>query len=128
VSKLNITAGEAAGCLRILEEAHSPLVAADLARELALAGSRESQRRHVRAIVEHLRDNGSMIVATRQEGYSLTDDPKKYRDYLERRQIGDKHDLGETHKQKKILTDAKNQGLLFDMWVRYGVATAGYRV
>lgn len=120
---LNITAEEAARCLQILQDMAEPILAADLACKLGLGGSRESQRRHVRAIVEHLRDNGSMIVATRQQGYWLTEDSSLWRDYLEGRQIDAKRVLGETHKRKRQLTEG--QRFLFDMRINCGVATCG---
>lgn len=101
------------------------MVAAALAAALWLSGNRESQRRHVRAIVEHLRDNGSMIVATLQQGYWLTEDSQLWKDYLEGRQIDAKRVLGETHKRKRMLADAKGQGLLFGQKVCCGVATRG---
>jgi len=125
VSNPNITATEAAKCLRVLQDIAKPIVAADLAKKLALGGSRESQRRHVRAVIEHLRDNGSMVVATLQQGYWLTEDQRLWKDYLEGRQIDAKRVLGETHKRKRMLADAKGQGLLFDQRIRYGVATCG---
>jgi len=125
MAKINITASEAAECLRILESATEPIVAADLARKLYLPGSRESQRRHVRAIVKHLRDNGSQIVATLWGGYFLTEDSQLWRDYLEGRQIDAKRILGETHKRKRMLADAAGQGLLFSQRISCGVATCG---
>jgi len=124
-AKANVTAEEAARCLRVLQDIAKPIVAADLAKKLALGGSRETQRRHVRAVIEHLRDNGSMVVATRQQGYWLTEDEGLWKDYLEGRQIDAKRVLGETHKRKRMLADAKGQGLLFDKRIRYGVATCG---
>ena len=127
MSKSNITVGEAARCLRILEDAEMPMFGADLGRELALAGSRETRRRHVREIIKHLRDNGSWIVGDQQQGYWLTREMDMWRDYLEGRQIDAKRILAETHRRKKQLADARGQGVLFDMRVRYGVATAGYR-
>lgn len=111
--KPNITTLEAAKCLSFLESAGEPIVAAKLAKKLRLSGSRESQRRHIRAIIEHLRDNGSMIIATLQAGYWLTEDTSLWRDYLEGRQIDAKRILGETHKRKRILASAQGQGLLF---------------
>lgn len=125
MAKINITASEAAECLRVLESATEPIVAADLARKLYLVGNRESQRRHVRAIVEHLRKNGSQIVATRRDGYSLIEDSQLWRDYLDGRQIDAKRILGETHKRKRMLADAAGQGLLFSQRIRCGVATCG---
>jgi len=105
--KPNVTTYETAGCLRILEKVEEPIVAADLARRLYLAGNRETQRRHIRAIVEHLRKNGCWIVATLQAGYWLTKNYELWRDYLEGRQIDAKRILGETHKRKKCLPIVK---------------------
>lgn len=117
----NITAVEAARCLRILKSADKPIVAADLARKLDLGGNRESQRRHIRAIIKHLRDNGSMIIATLWGGYFLTEDSQLWRDYLEGRQIDAKRILGETHKRKKMLIEANGQGVLFRPRVTCGI-------
>lgn len=123
MTKPNITGFEVAECLRLLESAAEPVVAADLAQKLGLTGSRETQRRHVRAIIQQLRDNGSMIVAALQDGYFLTEDLQLWRDYLESRQIGAKRVLGKTHRRKKMLADAAGQGLLFGMRVHYGCAS-----
>jgi biotin operon repressor len=125
VSKINITTLEAANCLSLLKSAAEPMVAANLARKLLLSGSRETQRRHVRALIKHLRDNGSQIVATQWGGYLLTDDPVLWRDYLDGRQIDAKRILGETHKRKRMLADSKGQGVLFEQRIRCGVATMG---
>jgi len=100
-------------------------VAAKLAARLFLPGNRETQRRHIRAIVKLLRDNGSRIIATLWGGYFLTDDPQLWRDYLEGRQIDAKRILGETHRRKRMLADAQGQGMLFDNRARCGVATCG---
>jgi len=113
MTKPNITTSETAECLRILELATGWLTATELARKLNLAGSRESQRRHVRAIVEHLRGDGEMIIATLQNGYFLTGDERLWKDYLEGLQIGAKRILGETHRRKKLV-DSQGQGLLFE--------------
>jgi len=107
-----VTSPEAARCLTILENADKPIVAADLAEQLRLDGCRETKRRHVRAIVKHLRDNDSMIVAVGAAGYYLTEDVKVWQDYLDGRQIDAKRILGETGKRKKEVA-GKNQGLLF---------------
>ncbi len=123
MSRPNITTFEAARCLSLLESAEGPIVAAELAQRLYLAGSRETQRRHVRAIVKHLRDNGSQIIATLQGGYFLTQDSQVWRDYLEGRQIDAKRVLGETHKRKRMLTDAAGQGVLFEQRVSRGCAS-----
>jgi len=126
VSKPNVTALEAARCLSVLESAREPIVAVELASRLGLSGSRETQRRHVRAIIEHLRNNGSMIVAALQNGYFLTEDTQLWRDYLEGRQIDAKRILGETHKQKRILTDSKGQGILFEQRIFCGCASCDF--
>ena len=100
-------------------------MAAKLAARLFLPGNRETQRRHIRAIVKLLRDNGSRIIATLWGGYFLTDDPQLWRDYLEGRQIDAKRILGETHRRKRMLADAQGQRMLFDNRTRCGVATCG---
>lgn len=126
MTKLSITSDEVVRCLVILRAATKPIVAADIAKQLGLRGRRESQRRHVRAIVKHLRDeDGQMIVATLGGGYYLTDDESLWRDYLEGRQIDAKQILGKTHKQKKALTDSAGQGLLFNNGIICGAATMG---
>jgi len=100
--------------LEALEGAEAPMTAAQIAAWLRLSGSRETQRRRVRAIVEGLRKGGSMIVATLQEGYWLTDDAKLYKRYLAGRQIDAKKVLGKTHrKQREMLADSGGQGVLF---------------
>ncbi len=121
----NITTREAARCLELLAAAAGPIVAAELAYGIRLSGSRESQRRHVRRIVTHLRDNGSKIAANRHFGYFITDDPKVWRDYLEGRQRVAKKVLGVTHKSKRMLADSNGQGLLFTQRIRCGVASCG---
>ena len=118
----SITTLEAARCLSILETADEPIVAAALAARLHLSGGRESQRRHVRAIVKHLRDNcDAWIIGTLQGGYFLTEDSQLWRDYLEGRQIDAKRILGQTHKRKKMLTYANGQGALFGPVVTCGI-------
>ena len=119
----NVTTLDASKCLRILQASHEPLVAAELAARLQLSGNRETQRRHVRAIVKHLRDNGSRIVATLAGGYWLTNDDEIWRDYLEGRAIDAKRIIGEASRKKKMLSDAKGQGMLFVPTVQCGCAT-----
>lgn len=121
MSKPNITTSEVARCLSILESANEPIVAAELARRLFLGGSRETQRRHVRAIIEQLRDNGCWIVATNSDGYLLTDDPHQWRAYQEQRQIGAKRIFAVTHRRKKMLTYPNGQGALFGPVVTCGI-------
>ena len=112
-------------CLSILESADEPIVAAELARRLHLGGLRETQRRHIREIVKLLRDNGSMIAATLQGGYFLTEDTQLWRDYLKGRQIDAKRVLGVTHKKKKLIA-SQGQRLLFEPpRISCGVATCG---
>lgn len=90
------------------------MTAVELAAELRLPGSRETRRRHVRELIRKLRETGSMIIATLQDGYFLTDDPQLYQDYLNGKQIDAKKVLGKTHKQKKMLTEVgSGQGVLF---------------
>jgi len=118
----NVTTLEVARCLSILESADEPIVAAELAARLHLPGNRESQRRHIRAIIKQLRDNGSMIIATLQDGYFLTEDPQFYQDYLDGKQIDAKRILGETHRRKKMLTEVgSGQGVLFGPVVTTGI-------
>jgi len=116
------TTEENARCLEALEGAEAPMTAMQIAAWLRLTGSRETQRRRVRAIVEVLRNQGSMIVATQQYGYWLTDDAKIYADYLAGRQIDAKKVLGKTHKERKrMLTDRAGQGVLFGPVVTMGI-------
>lgn len=125
MSEPNITTDEAARCLAILESAAEPMTAALLAARLYLSGSRETQRRHVRALIKHLRDKcGSHIIATLWGGYLLTDDMQIWRDYINGRQIDAKRILAVTHKRKRILA-GNDQGVLFDNRIRCGVATCG---
>lgn len=119
----NVTTDACAACLRILKAASEPMVAAELAAMMQLAGSRETQRRHVRAIVKHLRDNGSRIVATLTGGYWLTNDDGLWKDYLEGREIDAKRIIGEASRKKKMLSDAKGQGMLFVPTTQCGCAT-----
>ena len=89
-----------------------------------MSGSRESQRRHVRAIVDHLRKEGSMIVASIVEGYWLTEDLDIWKDYQEKRAVDGKKILAEVSRRKKAAgCGEKGQGLLFMPAAqnRYGV-------
>jgi len=99
------------------------MVAAQLGRYLYLGGSHETQRRRVRAIIQQLRDNGARIVATRQQGYWLTEDAKLWRDYLDGRNIDAKRILAQTHKKKRQFCDDAGQGVLFDGKIVCGCAT-----
>lgn len=111
--QVDVTSDEPARCLGVLKQAARPVVAADIACRLGLGGKRETQRRHVRAIVKRLREVGSMIVATLNGGYWLTDDEQLWKEYLEGRKIDAKRIIGEAHRRKKMVTDNQGQGLLF---------------
>ena len=113
MGKPNITSDLAASCLAVLEAADAPLRAIAIARRLHLAGSRETQRRHVRAVVKLLRDKGCRIAASLHGGYFLAEEDDVWRAYLRSRQIDAKIVLGVTHKQNRMLTTASGQGLLF---------------
>jgi hypothetical protein len=117
----SITTSETARCLWILQEAEEPITAAELAHKLLLGGARESRRRHVRAIVKQLRDDGAMIVATLAGGYWLTEDADIWCEYNEGRKIDAKRVLGEAHRRNKILREADGQGLLFSLVNQTGV-------
>ena len=123
MGKCNITTDEAARCLQLLQTADEPLVAAEIAARLHLAGSRESRRRHVRRIVEHLRDNGSWVIATQQQGYWLTSEAQMWRDYINGCEIQAKRILAESGRRKRRAAGAPGQGVLFDMRVPAGCAT-----
>jgi len=121
VTKPNVTTLEAARCLSILESENRPIVAAELARRLFLSGNRETRRRHIRAIIKQLRDNGSMIVATLAGGYFLTEDESLWKDYLEHKQIDGKRIIGEASSRKKMVTAPKGQMDLFEQLVSCGI-------
>jgi len=121
MSKPNITTEQANRLLAILQKANCTIVAADLAARLRLAGTRETQRRHVRAIIKHLRDNGNWVVATLQGGYFLTTDRRLWNDYNEGRQIDAKRVLAITHKRERTLFNSAGQGVLFGPVVMTGI-------
>jgi len=98
--------------LSILENADRPIVAADLAYLLGLQGSREGQRRRVRALIKELRDEGCWIIATLSDGYWLTDDFALWRDYLENRKIDAKRIFAEISRRREQVS-ARKQGQLF---------------
>lgn len=110
----NITTEHVAGLLLILKDAGQPMVAAELAVRMRMSGNRESQRRAVRDLVKHLRDTGSMIIATLQGGYWLTDDYELWTDYLTGRTIDAKRVLGESYRRKRQSRQRK-QTTLFDL-------------
>jgi biotin operon repressor len=127
MAKVNVTINEASRCLSLLKAAGEPMVAADLAARLQLPGSRETQRRHVRAIIRRLRNDGQKIIATLQGGYWLTDDDSLWRDYLRDRQVDAKKILADTHRKKRMLADSQGQGLLFQPRMFCGCASMGVR-
>ncbi|MBW2559434.1 MAG: hypothetical protein JRE40_01125 [Deltaproteobacteria bacterium] len=112
MTRPTITTCNAARCLAILKAAAEPIVAADLARRLDLAGERESQRRQVRAIITHLREQGEWIVA-KMGGYRLTDDAALWAAYNADRANNGKHVIGQSHNRNKAAVDSLGQGLLF---------------
>ena len=117
----NVTTDMAAALARLLKARTEPIVAADIAMALKLGGDRETQRRHVRRIVKHLRDGGSRIVATIAGGYWLTADDAMWKDYLEGRSIDAKRIIGEAAKRKRAI-EPGGQQLLFMPGFRVGVA------
>jgi len=122
MSNPNITTEEAARCLRLLKAADKPMTAALIAARLYLSGSRETQRRHVRALIKHLRDEcGTHIIATLWGGYFLTDDLQLWRDYNEGRSITAKRIFAEVHKRKRMLQDRTGQGFLFGQRMSVGL-------
>ena len=114
MNRPTITTSNAARCLEILKAAcEMPIVAADLAKRLGLAGERESQRRQVRAIIAHLRDQGEWICATFQGGYLWTDDVGVWAGYNADRANNGKRVIGQSHHRTKTAVDSRRQGLLF---------------
>ena len=113
MTRPNITTDNAARCLEILKAATDPITAADLGRRLDLAGPRESQRRQVREIVKHLRDQAEWICATIPGGYLLTDDAAVWAAYNAGRAIEGKRVIGQSHNRNKAAIDSHGQGLLF---------------
>ncbi len=114
MTRPNITTHNAARCLAILKAAaEMPVVAADLAKRLGLAGNRESQRRQVRAIIKHLRDQGEWICATMQGGYLLTDEAPVWAKYNSAQANNGKRVIGQSHNRNKAAIDSHGQGLLF---------------
>ncbi len=115
MAKPNVTINEQAACLRILKAATRPMTAANIAVRLGLGGCRETRRRHVRLIIEGLRDLGSLIVATKKPaGYGIAKDESVYKEYLIRRFIEAKRVFGDMHKRKKMLVESNGQGMLFE--------------
>jgi len=109
-----VTVDQASSCLSLLQGAGgAAMTAARIAELLDLGGIRETQRRHVRAIIEHLRAGDCKIIAD-AAGYRLTGDEKEWRDYLDSRQIGAKAVLGCTHQRRReSLRASSGQKTLF---------------
>jgi biotin operon repressor len=108
------TTEQDAQTLALLKAANRPLHAVQIADRLGLAGNRETRRRHVRAIIKTLRDNGHWIVATRDNGYALTRDADLWADYQAGREIDARRIFADTHKHKRrMLIDKSGQGHLF---------------
>ena len=59
MGKIIVSTTEAEKCLMLLARAEAPMTGAVLAQKIGLKGGRETQRRRIRAIIKHLRDNGS---------------------------------------------------------------------
>lgn len=110
---LNVTTPEMRDCLRLLKEAGGFMTAVNLAERMRLKGGCETQRRHVRAIVKSLRDDGQWIIAKNPEGYFLTRDKATWTDYLEGRKIDSKRVIGEAARHQRNVTTDRGQGLLF---------------
>jgi biotin operon repressor len=121
----NITTDQVAGCLRVLKAADKFMTAAEIAHQIGIGGEHETQRRHIRALVKKLRDNGSMIVANTLDGYWLTEDIAIWKDYNEHRAIDAKVMLAEVSRRKKTLSERKGQGFLFSNRIPAGCATMG---
>lgn len=96
-----ITGPELAKTVSILQQATGPMTAIEVAARLGLAGCRESQRRHVRAIIEELRNKGVRIVANQIDGCWIAKGDQEWREYLEGRKIEAKQQIGEAHRRKK---------------------------
>ena len=99
---VNITTSELVRCRDLLYEAAGPMTAIEIAEELGLGGCRETKRRHVRAIIEVLRDKGHKIIGDSRVGYWFARTQTEWVMYLDSRQIGAKQVLGKTHKAKKL--------------------------
>lgn len=60
-----------------------------------------------------MRDSGSIVAATMQNGYALTDDEAIWAEYNEGLKIDAKRIFAEVHKRKKERPAYDGQGLLF---------------
>ena len=125
MNRENITTCNAAGCLAILKAAAVPIVAADLAKRLGLAGSRECRRRQVRAIITHLREQGEWIVAANPGGYLFTNDLIVWTEYNTDRANNGKRTIGRSHNRNTAAVDSRGQGLLFQPPAHCGIGQKG---
>ena len=96
-----VTTPELAKTISILQQAGKPMTAIEIATRLGLEGCRESQRRHVRAIIEELRNKGCRIAANQRDGCWIARGDQEWRQYLEGRKIEAKQQIGEAHRRKK---------------------------
>jgi len=106
-------ADEAQRLMCRLITAERPLKAILIAAMLGIEGDRETQKRHVRAIVRHLRRQGAWIVASLTEGYWLTHEPGIWREYTERRTVDARRILAEASRRRRQVREA-GQRMLFD--------------
>ncbi len=120
MNRPTITTSNAAACLAILKAADAPIVAADLAKRLGLAGSRESRRRQVREIITHLRDQGEWIVGANPGGYRFTNDLIVWAEYNADRANNGKRVIGQSHNRNTAAVDSRGQALLFQPPVSCG--------
>ena len=100
--------------LNALENAARPVTAAALANLLELTGSRETQRRKVRAIVRALRKAGHRVCANLSTGYWLARSGQEWSDYQAAVKAKACFAFVEISRNKSAATDrANNQGSLF---------------
>ena len=110
----------AAACYGLLRASASPMTAAKIAESLGMGGCRETQRRHVRAIIKRLREAGCRVVADNKDGYQLTADDGLYARYLELQKRRATRRIGEAH-GRQMACYAGGQGALFGPVVCVGI-------
>jgi len=108
-----VTTDEIGRCLTALQQAAEPLTAIQIAARLQLQGARETRRRRVRTLIKQLRDSGVQIAASLRDGYLLSTDGQQWERYLQSEQIKAKQRIGLAHRRRKMVTDARGQGVLF---------------
>lgn len=102
-----------ARCLAVIQQ-QGPVLAISIAEQIGIFGDHELKRRVVRKMVKHLRDEcGERIVGDFLAGYKIADTDKEWQQYLDMRQFGARKTLAVTHRQLKMVTDGRGQGLLF---------------